>query len=325
MIDSLWTGGGIVLLVLLFADLLLTVFHPQGHGGPLHRRLNRLFWAALRWCGRSLGGTSKDRFLALLGPLIAVFSVGTWGLWLILSFTCIYYPYRGSLLSTTADDTSWLDVFYFSGYVASTLGIGDLVPVSVGLRLLTVIEAMSGFALFAVATTYLLAVYQYVAKEQILALELAGVLGHATRRLAPEVLGGWAHPTARSLLEVAQAHAQYPVLHYFRPVEAERALIVQVGRLLDLLDSMDLAGFGYLRWAVHRYLADLHSGCLPKSHHKGDQRRELASEPTVDLRNLQTHLLSYLAYPAPETVPWREDIQSRSAFDSPGRVEEEEH
>ncbi|MDY7091608.1 MAG: potassium channel family protein [Acidobacteriota bacterium] len=304
MIDSLWTGGGIMLLVLLFADLLLTVFHPQGHGGPLHRRLNRLFWGALRWVGAGLSGPSKDRFLALCGPLIAVFSVGTWGLWLILSFTIIYSPYRGSLLSTTAGDTSWLDVFYFSGYVASTLGIGDIVPASPSLRLLTVVEAMSGFALFAVATTYLLAVYQYVAKEQILALELAGFLEPTAPRLAPAALGDWARPTVRNLLEVVHAHGQYPVLHYFRPVEAERALIIRVGRILDFLDeeiSVDPSSCARLLSAVRRYLSELHSGCLPRSHRQDGQRGETAPQSEVDLRNFQAHLLRYLAYPVPAT------------------------
>lgn len=313
MIDSLWTGGGIVLLVLLFADLLLTVFHPQGHGGPLHRRLNRLFWATLRRCRNGLGGTSKDRFLALLGPLIAVFSVGTWGLWLILSFTCIYYPYRGSLLSTTADDTSWLDVFYFSGYVASTLGIGDLVPVSVGLRLLTVIEAMSGFALFAVATTYLLAVYQYVAKEQVLALEMASVLDDGGAQLAPSpghagddpVLGSWGAALARHLLEVIQAHGQYPVLHYFRPVDTERALIIQIGLLLDRLEQASPDTAGQLRWVVRRYLMELDSGCLP-----GDHRRHFhghASVGEAGLRRIHARLLDYLDYPVSPHISSRKE------------------
>ncbi len=138
------TSVGSLLLASLFADLLLTVFHPQDHGGPMHRRLNRLFWAVLRWIGKGFGEPTRARFLALCGPLIAVTSVGTWGLWLILSFTLIYHPQRADLMSTSGGGTAWLDVFYFSGYVASTLGLGDIVPISAGLRLLTVIEAMSG-------------------------------------------------------------------------------------------------------------------------------------------------------------------------------------
>lgn len=319
MSNALSTGGGILLLVFLFVDLLLTVFHPQGHGGPLHRRLNRLFWAALRVLAKGVDGPAKDRFLGLCGPLIAITSVGTWGLWLILAFALIYYPQRAFLLSTSAGDISRLDVFYFSGYVASTLGLGDIVPASSGLRLLTVFEAMSGFALFAVATTYLLAVYQYVAKEQILALELASILGDEKCRFPPvrdgagddsTTLGAWAPSAARRLLEVVQAHGQYPVLHYFRPIETERALIIQIGRLLDSLESAssESGGDRQLRWAVRRYLAELDSGCIPGSRRHAAYRREMA--PGEDLRSLHGRLLGYLDYPAPRIGPRRSKPES---------------
>ena len=298
MIDHLYTVGGTLLIGLLFADLLMTVFHPQGHGGPLHRRLNRLLWSTLRCSMKGLQGATKDRFFALCGPLIAVFSVGTWGLWLILSFTLLYYPHRSFLWSETGEST-WLDVFYFSGYVASTLGIGDIVPVTAALRLLTVVEAMSGFALFAIATTYLLAVYQHVAKEQVIALELAGRLIFEDSQQTQASIGSWGHSTARGLLEVAQAHGQYPVLHYFRPAEPERALVVQVGRLLEVLDSVRPTGSSYLLWAVHRYLSELHSGCLPLPDRQADQSREVSSGSKKGLRNLQADLLRYLEYPVP--------------------------
>lgn len=321
MSNAISTGGGILLLAVLFVDLLLTVFHPQGHGGPLHRRLNRLFWAALRLLARGVGRPAKDRFLALCGPLIAVTSVGTWGLWLILSFTLIYHPQRVSLLPTPEGDVSWLDVFYYSGYVASTLGLGDIVPASPVLRLLTVVEAMSGFALFAVATTYLLAVYQYVAKEQILAMELASVLGNGTSRLAPDGDGprddpasfaAWAGPVARRMLEVVQAHGQYPVLHYFRPVENVRSLVIQVGRLLDRLEeaSSDTGGAGQLRWAVRRYLLELHSGCLPASRRHDSHHHKPPLAVGKELRSLHARLLGYLAYADPRIAPQRPHPES---------------
>ncbi len=43
--------GGL-LLVTLVLDVLLTVFPPVGHGGPIHRRQGRLVWSVFRALGR---------------------------------------------------------------------------------------------------------------------------------------------------------------------------------------------------------------------------------------------------------------------------------
>lgn len=150
-IVSALVGGS--LLVLLLVDVLLPVFHPQGHGGPLHRLQNRFLWAVLKRFGRSRGGHDRPRFLALCGPVIAIVSVASWGLWLIVGYGLIYFPFGDAFRTTVANGVPSVDAFYYSGYVASTLGLGDIVPAAPGLRLLTVLEAMSGFALFAVATT----------------------------------------------------------------------------------------------------------------------------------------------------------------------------
>jgi len=302
MASIIFTISGSALLVLLFTDVLLTVFHPQGHGGPFHRIQNRTLWTLLRRLGRARGTASRPRFLALCGPLIAVISVGTWGLWLIVSFALIYYPQRTSFASTLGADVCWLDTLYFSGYVVSTLGIGDLVPTTPVLRMLTVFEAMSGFALFAVATTYLLAVYQHIAKEQVLALELSSLFENDVDQLWEEWQRGedqgfavWCRETARSLLEVVHAHGQYPVLHYFRPADPSRALLPQIGSVLKLLSKVDAGPppVRMLRLALRRYLVELDHGCLPRKNDAPDLQVE---SPAAENWRSYSRQLQYLDY-----------------------------
>lgn len=296
-------GGS--LLALLLVDVLLTVFHPQGHGGPLHRWQNRLLWAVLKRFGRSKG-QDRPRFMALCGPVIAVSSVASWGLWLIVGYGLIYYPFRGAFRSAVGDGVPFVDALYYSGYVASTLGLGDVIPAAPVLRLLTVLEAMSGFALFAVATTYLLAVYQQVAHENVLALELSSLAADEPKTTvwakwhendAPG-FRVWCDNTARSLLQVVHAHGQYPVLHYFRPADPDRALLVQIRRVLDLVqepsrgsDSKE-APSRLLRVALKRYLVELNHGCLPAS-------REALPQGSSDeeLTELYGRLAHYMCYP----------------------------
>ncbi|CAN5255201.1 hypothetical protein BH24PSE2_BH24PSE2_07970 [soil metagenome] len=52
---------GIAVLALLFADVFLTVFHAQGHGGPLSRVQNRTIWALFRTAGARAAGAPGGR------------------------------------------------------------------------------------------------------------------------------------------------------------------------------------------------------------------------------------------------------------------------
>ena len=44
MTDLLSAIAGLLVLAFVGMDVFITVFHPEGHGGPLTRRQNRLVW-----------------------------------------------------------------------------------------------------------------------------------------------------------------------------------------------------------------------------------------------------------------------------------------
>ncbi|NIQ81564.1 MAG: hypothetical protein GTN93_26425, partial [Anaerolineae bacterium] len=162
--------------------------------------------------------------------------------WLVLAFALIYAPFVGSFDATTPHLwINWIEAVYYSGYVASTLGLGDVIATSPWLRLLTVLEAMSGLALFAAATMYVLAISRELAGASALALELSGLrLGGKEepslfQRADDETIGDWARDWARSLLRESYAHGQYPLLQFFRPTDPDPALLVQLGQLLSLV------------------------------------------------------------------------------------------
>lgn len=138
--------AGIVLLTLVGVDVLLTVFHPEGHGGPLTRRQNRLVWSV--WKRSAPAGARRDRWLALGGPLLSVLTPAVWALLLIVGYALIYYPWiEGFLASPGSLRASWAEALYFSGVSATTLGTGDVVPDAILPRLLSTVQALSGFAL----------------------------------------------------------------------------------------------------------------------------------------------------------------------------------
>jgi len=108
------------------------------------------------------------------------------------------------------------------------------------------------------------------------------------------------------LLRVVHAHAQFPVLHYFRPKDPDRALPVQLGRVLSLLgdESRDsdaderkpvaVPAFGLLQDALMRYLVEVNHGCVPA-------RFDPLPVPVEETRaeRLHARLLRYLCYEVP--------------------------
>lgn len=223
-------------------DVFLTVFHAQGHGGPLTRAQNRVIWGLFRTVGVRADGAPRERLLALAAPVMVVTTLTIWMVLLVVGFTLIYYPWvRTFLVSPGELRTPWAEALYYSGYTAATLGFGDMVPDQEALRLLAPLEALSGFALLSVSVTYLLSVYRELITMQSLASNVAGYFrAGEVHTLQFARAGGygamarWAEGVTSRLLEVLQAHFQYPILHYFRPSQRDRALPVQIDLLLGL-------------------------------------------------------------------------------------------
>lgn len=245
VIDVLVPLLGAALLLLLAFDILITVFHPEGHGGPVNRFQNRVIWAVFRRLGVGRDGEPSHTFLSFCGPVLAVQTFITWALLLIGGFALIFYPgIEAFPVSPGASDTPWVKTLYYSGYVASTLGIGDVAPSSPVYRILTVVEALGGFALFTMSVSYVLAVYRELGIATALAMELDGYFSHGTGRvLAMGTEGGydaldeWIDRTTSNLLRITQSHSQYPVIHYFHAGRPSRSLMVQLTHLIDLVET----------------------------------------------------------------------------------------
>lgn len=294
--------GGL-LLVLLLIDVLLTVLPPMGHGGPVHRRLIWLLWGFVRRSTRGFGASRRAGARAFAGPILAASAIAVWVVWLIAGFAILYITIPGAW-EGSPDGTfaPFGEAFYYSGYVATTLGLGDLAPGTPLMRVLTVSEAVAGFALFAVSMTYLLAVAQSLGRLEELAFELAAArdLFTPTRRhVQGSADGARLNRWARGLLGAAVAHRQYPLIQFFRPTDPDRDLVAQVEWMLpSITEPRQVAGsdgaedapsLGLLREAIFRYLAELNRSCIPESFQplEGPIRRADAAE-------LHARLSSYL-------------------------------
>jgi hypothetical protein len=308
------TALGVAVVLLVYLDAFRTVFHSRGRGGPLSRRQNRLVWKLFRRTARWRRPDARDAWLALAAPCMVVLTMAAWGFLLMAGFAMIFRSWLSHFLASPgAVHHSWAEALYLSGYVATTLGMGDLVPDTPVLRLLTVIEAFSGFAVLTLSVTYLLGVYGALMSVNVLAARIhaffrdGGVRAmDVARTRERDALLRWADPTTDRLLHVLQAHFQYPILHYFRSTDRRYSLVVQLRHLLALHSLVE--GAGPREGELARVLDSPSLRAL--SEVVREYLEEVASLVTVDagrpersgreLEQTYRRLLEYMVYPAEE-------------------------
>ena len=270
-------AAGSLLLLLLAIDVFLTVIHPEGHGGPLTRRQNRLLWAL--WKAAAPRSSRREAWLGLAAPTLAVLTPAIWAALLVTGFALLYFPaVEGFLVSPGALRAHWAESLYVSGIAAATLGTGDVVPDSIAVRLLTVVEALSGFALLSAALSYILSIHTEHAVKTTLAADIAAQFDASARSDEdPFEREQWLDGVTQRLLHVMHAHAQYPILHYFHPADRRDSLTVQlapfVERMTDASRDARSVADGAATAAVERYLRAAQDRFLPPSKspdHEGD-------------------------------------------------------
>lgn len=252
MTTFLSIAAGTVLLAVLLSDVFGTVFVPRGGPGHLTERVYRSAWWLWRRLARAAPPRLRRRVLALGGPLLLPLTVALWAGELVAAFSLVYLPLVDTLaLSQPAEGpATWVTALYYSGYSATTLGVGDVMATTTPLRLLGVLEAALGFSLFSVAVTYLLSVYGALTRTTSLARGIARFVRRADGGDAVDLLvrvhdtgtqdqlTRWLSQTSFDLQRVIQGQAQYPLLHYFHMLDDESALPLT---LPDLLETVTLA------------------------------------------------------------------------------------
>ncbi len=284
---------GLFSIGILALDVMLTVFPPLAHGGPVHRHVVRLFWVPFRAVARRW---PSSPLVAWAGPSIATGSAALWLLWLVAGFALMFASTRLDGGATTAASQGWLTRLYFSGCVASTVGLGDVVPSQPMGRLLTVAEGLAGFGLFAMTTTYVLGVAQAVDRGQRLALEISLARGELQADRSNEVARGDADRWSRVLFRVTLDHRHCPLVQFLRPGDLRRDLVAQLDGLVR--DDPSIVGgstdrrMASLAQSLRYYLAQVNQACVPRSFRPLD-----ASADDVARTVLLSRLNHYLGRP----------------------------
>ena len=131
----------------------------------LARALLRAIWFPWRLIAARASPARRERFLAFFGPLALLALIAIWAIFLVFGFAGLQWAGGSRLASLNAN--SWFaDDLYMSGTTFTTLGLGDVHPLDRVARLLTVIEAATGFAFLAIVVAYLPVLYQSFSRRE---------------------------------------------------------------------------------------------------------------------------------------------------------------
>jgi hypothetical protein len=224
---------GVVLVGMALDSALRTFVLPRGVVVRLTRAVSvavrAVFGLRLRFA-RSY--ESRDRVMALYGP-VAMFSlVVVWLALVIFGFTCIF---------VAIEDTTWKAAFLHSG--SSLFTVGFVPPVGFWAAALGFAEAAIGLGLLALLIAYLPTIYGAFSRREVLVAHMAARAGtppsavdlirraHLIGKLdnLDDVWVEWQLWFA----ELEETHTSLAFLNFFRSPEPHRSWVTAAGTVLD--------------------------------------------------------------------------------------------
>src|SRR5262249_41711847 len=219
----------------------------------------RVIWFPWRLVAARVRPARSERFLAIFGPIALLLLIALWAIFLVIGFAGLHWA-GGSHIEPAASSPLGND-FYMSGTTFTTLGLGDLHPVGRVARLLTVVEAATGFAFFAIVIAYLPVLYQSFSRREAQLTVLDAWAGsppaaaEALRRLAVRselsMLGGFLKDWEFWCSDVLESHISYPTVGFFRSQHQKQSWVSALACLLDLSSLIEVGIDGIPTWQAH--------------------------------------------------------------------------
>jgi hypothetical protein len=243
---------GVIAVSGTLVDLFETIVLPRRITRPFRMTplVSRVIVRPWRWVARLLP-RAEEGLLSALGPLVLLVLLAAWAVGLIVGFALLHWANQ-SPLRIGAPPASFGNDLYFSGTTFFTLGLGDLVPGGDTARLLTVLEAATGFGVLAMVIGYLPALYQAFARREVAVslldaragspptagelLRRYGGMARADRLTA--YLAGWESWAA----DLMESHLSYPMLCYFRSQHDNQSWLAALTTILDAC-ALLMAGY----------------------------------------------------------------------------------
>jgi hypothetical protein len=246
---TLTTVAGIICILIVLLDAFQTVILPRRAAGRL--RLTRLFyivtWMPWRTVAMRIHHPRKrETVLSFYGPLSLIFLLIVWACGMVFGFSLIYFS-LGSPFNESSRQLSYFSDLYVSGTNFFTLGLGDVTPHGQIARVLSTLEAGTGFGFLAVVMGYFPVLYGAFSRREVSISLLdaragspptaAELMRRHSFEGAEDELSTLLTEWERWSAELLESHISYTLLCYYRSQHTNQSW---VGALTTMLDTSAL-------------------------------------------------------------------------------------
>lgn len=211
-----FTVLGVIVIAIGLRDVFHTLLHPSGEG-ELTKACVNTSWRASKLLGR--------RAVSMAGPLGIVTVILLWAALQVLGWALVYYPHvpQGFAYAEGIDPSRYPDfveAVYISMVTLSTLGFGDAIAVDPWIRVLSPVEALTGFALLTAAVSWFMQLYPALARRRALAIRLtvlkdADYVQHL-REFSPDMISRVLEDITNDIIQTRVDLTQTGESYYFR-------------------------------------------------------------------------------------------------------------
>lgn len=262
--DSLQVAGGAALLLATLYDVFQSVVLPRPAVGRVRLSLTLLVrgWTVWRWVNsRWRRLQTREGALAAYGPVAVATLLVLWGLMFIVGYALIYH---GSIDQLHPQPDGFGSTLFYSTGRMLAFSVHGTEPSGGPLRVITSLEAATGFGLFALVINMLFSLFSAFSRREgpVVALDaLAGAPPSGLQILEnsakldltgdlDRVFLAWQSWT----VDVLESHLAYPVLFYFRSSHDNEAYVNSLGAVMDAAALVITTLDGVPKGAAHLML-----------------------------------------------------------------------
>lgn len=220
--------AGVAIVLIVLADIFLTVLYARAGTSALARTMNRVVWRSIMAVS-GLFGRYRAIVLSFGGPIIVVLVIFTWAVALTIGAGLIMQPLLGSSVRPSGGSPGphdFITAWFVGASSMSIVSASDYSPHTSATRVLFMFDALAGASALSLTISYLIQVYSALRERNALALTvdtMTDCTGDAARALARlgsdgKFQSGYSELAnlASSLTALKEAHHVYPLLLYFR-------------------------------------------------------------------------------------------------------------
>lgn len=174
-------------------------------------------------------------------------NLSTLAIWILLVWFGLFLVFTYNPEAITNSNGRVANSFerlYYTGYIISTLGIGNFKPTSGFFEIVTSCFAFFGFIFFTTSMTYFLSVSSALVNKRLLAKSIYN-LGKNPQQIAKRFLSmdtSYSYQQFLTLQEMIDTHSvnhnAYPVIHYYTEAKSRNCFSLQLARLDEALSIL---------------------------------------------------------------------------------------